>query len=62
MVLVRQLLFDDVQEVDGRAIPLRLTVLPLEKPEETTILHYRNLTFDIGLEEGFFSLRNLKKR
>lgn len=62
MALVRQLIFDDVQTIDDRAIPLRLTVQPLEKPEETTILHYRDLSFDIGLEESFFSLRNLKKR
>ncbi len=62
MVLVRTFRFDDVQTVDGRTIPLRMTVLPVEKPEELTIMHYRNLDFDIALPENFFSLGQLKGR
>ena len=60
MIRVREIHFDDVQQIGGRIVPLRLTVLPLEKPEERTILHYRELIFDLQLDETFFSLRNLK--
>ena len=34
MVRVREIHFDDIQQIGERIIPLRLTVLPLEKPEE----------------------------
>jgi outer membrane lipoprotein-sorting protein len=60
MIRVREIHFDDVQQIGGRIVPLRLTVLPLEKPDERTILHYRELIFDLQLNENFFSLRNLK--
>ncbi len=62
MALVRKILFDDVQTVDGRTIPLRMTVLPVEKPQEKTVMHYRNLDFDIELGDNFFSLGRLKGR
>jgi hypothetical protein len=61
MVRVREIHFDEVQQIGDRIVPLRLTVLPLEKPGETTTLHYRELVYDLPLEESFFSLRNLKK-
>lgn len=62
MIRVREIHFDEVQQIGERIVPLRLTVLPLEKPEERTILHYRELVYDLGLDEAFFSLRNLTQR
>ncbi|MCF6265019.1 MAG: outer membrane lipoprotein-sorting protein [Desulfuromusa sp.] len=61
-ILVRQILFDDVQTVSGRTIPLKMTVVPLEKPKEKTVMHYRKLQFDVDLKKDFFSLGNLKGR
>ena len=61
MVRVREIHFDDVQQIDDRIVPMRLTVLPLEKPDEQTILQYRELVFDLPIDETYFSLRNLKK-
>lgn len=58
---VRELHFDDVQQIGDRIVPLRMTVLPLEKPDEMTILHYRELVYGLPLDETFFSLRNLKQ-
>ena len=51
--------FDDIQQIGERIVPLRLTVLPLEKPDERTVLHYRELVYDLDLDESYFSLRNL---
>lgn len=62
MIRVRETHFDDIQQIDDRIIPLRLTVLPLEKPDEMTILRYQELVYDLPLDENFFSLRNLKQR
>jgi outer membrane lipoprotein-sorting protein len=58
--LVRRILFDEVQTVSGRTIPLRMRVQPLEKPAELTVLHYRQVQFDVGLKAEFFSLGQLK--
>ncbi|MCW8892929.1 MAG: outer membrane lipoprotein-sorting protein [Deltaproteobacteria bacterium] len=61
-VLVRRILFDDVQTIGDRTVPLKMTVLPLEKPQEKTIMHYRDLRFDVDLNKAFFSLGQLKRR
>ncbi len=61
-ILVRRIMFDDVQTVSGRTVPLKMTVLPLEKPQEKTVMHYRDLRFDVDLNESFFSLGQLKGR
>ena len=62
MVRVREIHFDDIQQIGERIVPLRLTVLPLEKPDEMTVLHYRELVYDLDLDESYFSLRNLESR
>ncbi len=62
MEKVREITFDDVQTVSGRTIPLRMTVHPLDKPEEKTVLHYRDISFDVDVDQSYFSLRNLKRR
>lgn len=62
MVHIRQIYFDDVQQIGDRIVPLRMTVRPLEKPGEITVLQYRDLVYNLPLEESFFSLRHLKQR
>ncbi len=59
---VRILRFDDVRKVNDRTVPLKLTVIPLDKPGEQTVLHYRELTFGVPLDEGYFNLRSLQQR
>jgi len=58
--LVRRISFTDVQTVSGRTIPLRMTVQPLEKPDEQTVMQYRQVQFDVDFPENFFSLGQLK--
>jgi hypothetical protein len=60
MVPVREIVFDEVTRVAGRVIPLRMTVQPLDKPNEQTVIHYDAIDFDISIKAAFFSLRNLK--
>jgi hypothetical protein len=62
MAMVREIHFDKVQTVDTRRLPMRMTVQPLDKPEEQTVLEYYQIAFDVSLPENFFSLRNLKRR
>ncbi len=59
---VREMLFDQVKTINGKPIPLRLRLYPLDKPRESTIVVYESLEFDIPLEDRLFSLKNLQKR
>jgi tRNA G37 N-methylase Trm5 len=41
---------------------MRMTVRPLDKPGEETVLQYQEINFDVPLTAAFFSLRTLKER
>jgi len=58
---VREIRFDEVRTLGDRTVPLRLTVTPLDKPGEQTVLRYRDLSFGITIDQGFFNLRSLQK-
>ncbi len=58
---VRELRFDDVRKLGDRTVPLKLTVTPLDKSGEQTVLHYRDLAFGVPLDQGYFNLRSLQK-
>ena len=60
--LVRTIAFQNVKELDGRYIPMRMIVTPVEEPKESTIISYIELSFDKPLPKGLFSVRNLKRR
>jgi hypothetical protein len=61
-LLVRLMRFDHVEEVDGRAIPMRMTLLPQDKADESTVVVYDRITFGMELDDSFFSLRGLQQR
>lgn len=61
-IQVRVMTFDRVQQIDGRAIPMRMTLIPDEKPGESTIMEYKEIAFGMPLDDNFFSLRGLQKR
>jgi outer membrane lipoprotein-sorting protein len=60
--LVRTMEFSEYTMMGGRLVPALMTVHPLDKPAERTSVHYSELEFDVALDEGFFSLRNLRSR
>ena len=57
---VRHLEFTDHDVVDGRLLPLTMKMIPLETPEEYTMVRWRELEFDVDLSERFFTLQNLR--
>jgi len=59
--LVRELIFSDYQTMGGRRIPARLTMHPLDKPGEQTVIIYHDLVFDVPISNDTFSLRNLER-
>jgi outer membrane lipoprotein-sorting protein len=60
--LVRLMRFDRIERVDGRAIPLRMTLLPQDKPDESTVVVYEKIAFGMALDDNVFSLRGLQQR
>jgi len=59
-VLIRTMSFDQLQEIDGRPIPMRLSLQPEDKPNESTVIVYHSIEFGVPLEPSFFSLQSLK--
>ena len=59
--LVRTMNFSDFRVLGGRTLPARMAIEPTDG-EERTVVTYLELEFDVGLEEDFFSLRNLRAR
>jgi len=59
--LVRTLAFDDVQEVDGRKVPMKMSVVPGDKPGEYTRITYEELDFGVDHDDKTFSLQALKQ-
>ena len=60
--LVRTMEFDQVEYISGRWIPLRMSVHPIDKPNEVTEIIYDNLEFDVILPANLFSVTSLRRR
>ena len=58
--LARTMVFSRFRTMGGRLVPSELSMHPADRPDERTTLTYDRLEFDIGLEEGFFSLQRLR--
>lgn len=61
-VLIRTMTFDQIRSIDGRAVPMRMSLQPEEKPNESTVISYQAIEFGVPLETAFFSLQNLQQR
>ena len=59
--LARTMTFSQVKQLGGRRIPSLVTMVPEDKPEESTVIHYKQMDFDIDLKDSFFSLRTLQR-
>ena len=61
-VLIRTMTFDQTRTIDGRAVPMRMSLQPEDKPEESTVITYQAIDFGVPLETSFFSLQSLQQR
>lgn len=59
--LVNTLVLSNIREIGGRTLPTKLEMIPSDKPDHRTIIEYEEMNFDIGLEESFFSMQNMKR-
>lgn len=60
--LIRTLTFDQNRRIGERVVPMRMTLQPEDKPEESTVITYQSIEFGVPLEASFFSLQSLQQR
>ena len=60
--LIRTMTFDENKQIGERTVPMRMTLQPEDKPTESTVIVYNNITFDVPIQDSFFSLQNLQQR
>ncbi|GAB5555897.1 MAG: outer membrane lipoprotein-sorting protein [Schleiferiaceae bacterium] len=51
----------DVIELDGRLLPSKLRMTPVDKEGHYTEMTYKSLTFDVPLKPSFFTTQNMKR-
>jgi outer membrane lipoprotein-sorting protein len=59
--LARTMTFSEVGQLGDRSLPTLVTMVPQDKPDESTIIKYKEFEFDIDLDDDFFSLRTLQR-
>lgn len=60
--LVNIMMLDEIREMGGRKIPARITVKPVGKDNERTILTYDKLEFDVEINRRFFTQENMQRQ
>ena len=60
--LARTMRWDDVRELDGRRLPVHMTLVPEDEPGHRTEMLYRTIQFDVDVPESTFSLSNLERQ
>src|SRR5690606_17605844 len=59
--LVNTLVMSNIQEMGGRTIPTVMEMIPAENPDQKTVIEYKDIQFNIPIDESFFSIQNMKK-
>jgi len=57
---VRKMDFREYRKIGERSTATRITMTPLDKPNEYTEIRYAKMEFDVGLDKNFFTLQRLK--
>ena len=58
--LVRLMQGSEVQEMDGRVVPTRMEMIPIDEKGQKTIITYEKMQFNIDISQRFFSIQNMK--
>lgn len=60
--VVRTMVFSNVETVDDRDLPMRMTLRPKEEADEFTRIEYEELEFGVDVDDRLFSKRGLRRR
>ena len=59
--LIRAMSFDRIQTIAGKKIPMRMTILPVDKPDEQTVVEYLELELDVPVDDALFTRQGLRR-
>jgi len=59
--LVRTEIGSDLKMFDGRLIPAKLELKPVEEPGNMTVVEIRDIKFNVPIDDSFFSQQNMKR-
>ncbi len=59
--LVNTMVGSKIKNVGDRMLPLKMEMIPADKPGNKTILEYSKIVFDKPISDRFFSQQNMKK-
>jgi outer membrane lipoprotein-sorting protein len=59
--LVRTESGSDIKVMDGRSITTKIELVPVEEPDNKTILEIREIKFNVPVDESYFSQQNMKR-
>lgn len=51
----------NIKNVGDRTIPTRFRITPVDKEDHYTMMEFENIKFNIAIDDGFFSIQNMKK-
>lgn len=54
--------FEDYRDVGTKRAPMRMRVVPADKPDEYTELVYESLELGVDIKDSFFSIQRLRRR
>ena len=60
--LVRTMTFSDVQMINGKAVPMKMKMVPADEPSEYTEIVYEKLRFEVDLPDSVFTLQSIRQR
>lgn len=59
--LVRTMTFDEVATVAGRRLPMRMTLVPADRPDQRTVVRYQELELDVPVDAELFTRRGMRR-
>ena len=61
LLLSRTFEFTDIRTMNGKMIPTLMSISPADEPNESTIVRWEEIQFDITIDDEFFSLRKMQQ-
>jgi outer membrane lipoprotein-sorting protein len=61
MVLIKSMIGSDIKKMGGRTIPAHWEMIPHDEPGQKTVMEYKNIEFNMNIDESFFSQQNMRR-
>jgi hypothetical protein len=59
--VVRSMIFEDIQTISGKKIPMRMILQPTDTPDERTTVEYLELKLNVPVDQELFTRQGLRR-